>query len=184
MALLLPRTTSPFTQTAVLALIPQADPAVAAHRARLQGAARWGVPAHVTVLYPFVAPDDLDDHVLARLAGAVATVPAFDITFARTAWFDDQVLWLAPDPAQPFHDLTAAVAAAFPDHPPYAGAFADPTPHLTIGESALGGLAALQRTEHELMAALPLHARVERVHLLAATEASDSWALLRDLPLS
>jgi hypothetical protein len=32
------------------------EPAVSRHRARLDRAAAWGVPAHVTILYPFVTP--------------------------------------------------------------------------------------------------------------------------------
>lgn len=59
-----------------------------------------------------------------------------DPSFARTAWFGDQVPWLSPQPAQPLRELTAAVAAAFPDHPPYAGAFAEPAPHLLAGSQA------------------------------------------------
>jgi hypothetical protein len=43
-------------QSAVLVPAPEAEPAVSHHRARLDRAAAWGVPAHVTILYPFVAP--------------------------------------------------------------------------------------------------------------------------------
>jgi hypothetical protein len=43
------------------------------------------------------------------------------------------VLWLAPDDPAPFRELTDRVYAAFPEHPPFAGAFADVVPHLTVG---------------------------------------------------
>ena len=41
-------------ESAVLVPVPEAERAVSRHRARLDGAAARGVPAHVTVLYPFV----------------------------------------------------------------------------------------------------------------------------------
>lgn len=178
------RPAPPPTQTAVLALVPEAEPAVAEHRARLDGAVKWGVPAHVTVLYPFVDPDQVDAQLLERLASAASTVPAFDVTFPRTSWFGEDVLWLVPDPAQPFRDLTTAVSAAFPDHPPYAGAYDGSTPHLTVGERRLGDVAALQRAERDISALLPLHARIERICLLAGADAPDSWSVLHEVPLA
>jgi hypothetical protein len=36
-------------------------------------------------------------------------------------WFGQEVVWLVPQPAGPFRALTRAVAAAFPDYPPYDG---------------------------------------------------------------
>ncbi|MGI8591474.1 MAG: 2'-5' RNA ligase family protein [Nakamurella sp.] len=79
------------------------------HRLHLDAAATWGVPAHVTVIYPFVDPAALDEHAIAALAAAVKSVSAFDCCFPRTRWFGDDVLWLDPVPSQPFRDLTTAV---------------------------------------------------------------------------
>ena len=172
------------TQTAVLVLVPEAEPVVAQHRCHLDGAAGWGLPAHVTVLYPFVEPEQVGAQVLKRLAAAVSTVPAFDVAFRRTAWSSDDVLWLAPDPAGPFRDLTAAVVAAVPTHPPYAGAYDGSTPHLTVGDRRLADAAALQRAERDVSASLPLHARVDCIYLFAGADAPDSWSVLHEAPLS
>jgi 2'-5' RNA ligase len=101
------------TQSAVVVPVPAAEPAVGRHRARLDGAAAAGVPAHVTILYPFVPPDAITAETVAGLARAVGSIAAFDCTFRRMAWFGDQVLWLAPEPDGPFRALTAAVTAAF-----------------------------------------------------------------------
>ena len=135
------------TETAVLVLVPEAEPAVAEHRAHLDMAASWGVPAHLSVVYPFVPPAEVDDDVLARLGTAIATVPAFDCAFRRTEWFGADVVWLAPDPDGPFVHLIRAVVAAFPAHQPYGGIHGEPVPHLTIGESRLGGSAELTDAE-------------------------------------
>jgi len=44
------------TQSAVLVPVLEAERVVSPHRSRLDGAAALGVPAHVTVLFPFVPP--------------------------------------------------------------------------------------------------------------------------------
>jgi 2'-5' RNA ligase len=137
--------------------------------------ARWGVPAHVTVLFPFVPPDAIGDEVRARVAEVVATVPRFEVTFARTDWFDTDVLWLAPDPSEPFGALTDAVWQAFPDRPPFEGRHADVVPHLTIGHAAAAGLDALRRAEAEVRQHLPVRSRVTEVELWCGTDAPGGW---------
>ena len=97
-----------------------AESAVSGHRARFDRAATWGVPAHVTVLYPFVAPPAITAATIAVLAGAVGTISAFDCEFSATAWFGEEVIWLAPRPDEPFRALTHAVSAALPGTCPMA----------------------------------------------------------------
>jgi 2'-5' RNA ligase len=171
------------TETAVLVLLPEAERAVAEHRAHLNMAASWGVPAHLSVVYPFVPPADVDERVLAGLAAAVGTVPAFDCVFPRTDWFGDDVLWLAPEPAAPFRELVRAVVAAFPEHLPYGGLHEDPTPHLTIGELRLGSAAELKAAEQAVQAHLPIRARVDRAVLLAGRPERAAWQPVADFPL-
>jgi hypothetical protein len=56
-------------RSAVTVLVPAVEPAVARHRRDLDASATWGVPAHVTVLFPFVAPEP--DDGFRRLTTAV-----------------------------------------------------------------------------------------------------------------
>ena len=84
------------TETAVIAAVPAAEPVVGGHRQQLDGAAGWGVPAHVTVLGPFVAPEAINDDLITTLAAVVSSVSAFDCCFVRTRWFGVDVLWLHP----------------------------------------------------------------------------------------
>ena len=58
---------------------------VAPLRAAYDEAAAYGVPAHVTVLFPFLLYDAVDDGVRADPAGIAASVPAADVTFALPA---------------------------------------------------------------------------------------------------
>jgi hypothetical protein len=52
---------------------PKAEPVVGQLRARLDRAASRGIPAHVTVLYPFVPPGQITPAVLDKAAAAVAS---------------------------------------------------------------------------------------------------------------
>jgi 2'-5' RNA ligase len=171
------------TQTAVIVAVSEAEPAVREPRARLDRAAGWGVPAHVTVLFPFVAPAAVDDALVRRLAAAVATVPAFECSFAGCGWFDEDVLWLAPQPDEPFRALTTAVWSAFPDHPPYEGEYDDLQPHLTVAQRGDGGVAELREIEAVVVPRLPITTRVDRVSLIAGSQDPDSWSVVAMLPL-
>ena len=169
--------------TAVLVPVLEAEPLVAAHRRPLDPAGAWGVPAHVTLLFPFVPPTDFDGGVLTRLKDAVQSVAAFDCAFARTQRFGDEVLWLAPEPDEPFRRLTAAIWQAFPDHPPYGGAHPDPTPHLTVGGPVRDAAAELLAAETDVRTGLPVHARLDHALLMAGTREPNSWHVLHELPL-
>ena len=108
-------------ESALLVTVPAAEPAVARHRSRLDTSAAVGVPAHITVLYPFLPPDLIDADTHATLARLFASVPGFRFTLDQTRWFPDPVLWLGPSDPAPFSALTGLVAAAFPSCPPYGG---------------------------------------------------------------
>jgi len=147
-------------QTAVIAPVPAAERLVGKHRDRLDAAAAWGVPAHVTVLYPFVEPAAANEQLVAALAAAVGSDSAFDCRFLRTRWFGEDVLWLDPEPAQPFRQLTAAVWGAFPQYPPYRGVHDDVIPHLTVAERRMADLPAVRAAEGAVQPGLPLSTRI------------------------
>jgi hypothetical protein len=191
----------PPTETALIAPVAEAEPLVGAFRERLDPAAGWGIPPHVTVLYPFVPPAEVRPRVHASVAAAIGGIPAFVCRFARTNWFGDEVLWLAPEPAEPFRLLTDAVWSAFPGHPPYGGAHPDVVPHLTVGQRPAAGAAgqrpaagaigqrpaadapALRDAERAIRDALPFTAGIERVLLVAGSDAAHSWHTLAEYRL-
>jgi 2'-5' RNA ligase len=172
----------PPTLSAVLVAVPGADDVVGRFRARLDRSAAWGVPAHVTVLFPFVPPDRLGPAVLDRLAAAVGSVPAFDVTFARLRWFGADLLWLAPERDHPFRALTAAVWREFPDHPPYGGSHDDPTPHVTVGNDA--PVQVLQAAADAIQPRLPVRERITNVRLMQGAPAAGTWHVVAELPLA
>jgi len=169
-------------RSALIVAVPEAEPVVAAHRERLDQAASWGVPAHVTILYPFLPPGEIDEPARAAIAQVARAVPAFFMTLATICWFDRRVVWLAPDPSEPFRRLTAALTARFPRARPYDGAFADVVPHLTVGHDH--PVEVLEAAAAGVEPHLPIHARVSSLRLIAATtEAADRWTTLAEFPL-
>lgn len=176
------------TQTALVVPVPEAEPVVAEHRRRFDPSSPWGVPAHVTVLYPFVEPAAVDDRLLRRVAAAVAGIGPFPCHFRECRWFDQDVLWLAPEPAEPFRALTLAVWEEFPDHPPYGGAHPDLQPHLTVGQRdagiGTGTGTALAQVEPLVAAQLPVTTYVRQVHLIAGAPAPDSWRTVERFDLT
>jgi 2'-5' RNA ligase superfamily len=111
-----------------------------------------GMPPHVTVLFP--APGDV-----VGIAETLLDFPAFDVDFRRLDRFPG-TLWLAPEPAAPFRELTNALVARYPDYPPYGGNFAHVIPHLTVAQAELDDAAAAIEDW------LPLRARAESAVLL------------------
>ncbi|MEE4545625.1 2'-5' RNA ligase family protein [Streptomyces sp. V4-01] len=148
--------------TALVAMVPEADPLVAGARGQYDPAAAAGVPAHVTVLYPFLPADQVDDGVRAALRALFAGHQPFELDFAGFGRFPD-LLWLAPEPDRPLRALTAAVEAGWPQAPAYGGRF-EPVPHLTIaGGQPQETYEALARA---LAPGLPLHSRVTEASLV------------------
>jgi 2'-5' RNA ligase superfamily protein len=119
------------------------------------------VHAHITALGPFLYAPTAEE--LARVGAIAAATTAFEFTLDRVAEFDDGLLHLTPEPDAPFRTLTRRLAAAFPQCPPYAGAFPDPVPHLTLDQCAPGIDRASVRAT--LGAVLPARCRADRLAL-------------------
>lgn len=98
---------------------------------------------------------DLTPTVRRHLEDVAATVEPFDVRFSATRRFDG-VLWLQPDPAEPFGRLTSTAAHLWPAWPPYGGLFDTVIPHLTVVESET---APLDRLEAIVGRALPFTSR-------------------------
>lgn len=160
-------------QSGLVVEIPEAEPAVARHRAALDVNEGLGVPAHVTVLFPFIPPARVDAEVLDRLRRLFADVAAFEVDLTHTAWFDEDVLWLAPDDPKPFRALTELVHREFPEFPPFAGQFADVVPHLTVAHGC--DVADMRAAERAVAQHLPIHARITTVTLLVQPDPGGAW---------
>jgi 2'-5' RNA ligase len=166
-------------ETALIVAVPEAEPFVGDWRAKHDWSGRRGVPAHITVLYPFVPTELVDDRLLAELRELFASQPSFLFDLARVSRFPD-VAWLAPEPSEPFSSLTELVAASYPDYPPYEGIHEEVIPHLTVAE---GDVVLQDQVEAELAEHLPIDARAQDVVFMF--EGDDGlWSEAHRFPLS
>lgn len=147
-------------------------PVIEADRLRDESACDQGMPAHVTVLQPFMRSGLIDEDTMQALRDAVKSVPAFDFTLGGVGRFPN-VVYLAPEPARPFIALTEKLAERWPEHPPYGGAFEEFVPHLTV---AYG-----ETVPPRLEEGLPVRARAEEVWLMV--RAGKRWSCRGRLPL-
>nr|WP_315238663.1 2'-5' RNA ligase family protein [uncultured Albidiferax sp.] len=169
-------------QTGLIVCVAEAEPRVAHLRERFHPVARLGVPAHITVLYPFMPPECMDGAVVRRIQEAVSGIAAFPFTLATVGRFP-ATTYLAPEPAAPFIALTQSLARAFPDFPPFGGEFETVIPHLTV---AHGCAIDADTTQAELAVAMaangPIHSVCSAVVLLE--NASGFWKPMHVFPLA
>jgi 2'-5' RNA ligase len=173
---------SEILQSALIIEVPEAEPAVRRHRERLDANASLGIPAHVTVLAPFMPLETIDTAVLAQIGRLFADLTRFRFQLDRTDWFGEQVLWLAPRDPAPFRTLTQRVHQAFPAFPPFEGRYDDVVPHLTIGHGH--SLNELRTAEDAVQAHLPIEASVGAITLMTEQSAGGHWTKTATFALS
>lgn len=166
------------SDSAVVVPVREAEPVVGEWRRRHTYDAPLGMPAHVTVLYPFVPSERLGE-AEQRVGELVAATPAFELVFSRTARWPE-LLYLEPDPAEPFVALTRALAAEWPEHPPYEGVHDTVIPHLTVAESE--DQALLDRIAVQVEPQLPITLYVREVCLFVEDD-NGRWREHTRLPL-
>ena len=138
-------------RTALVIAVPEAEPLIRHLRVRHDAAGAMGVPAHVTLLFPFGDGGDGLEEMFA------ATEP-FDFSLVAAAWFQDPpTFYLVPEPAAPFVTLVETLIARYPDFPPYSGAHGTIVPHVTVGH------AVPEDDVRKVEAALPIRAHAETV---------------------
>ncbi len=159
------------SETGLLVEVPEAQPLVATWRERHDPVTARGIPAHITALWPFVPPGDLDSAVVARLRTVLRDVEPFDFRLDRVAEFPGAV-WLNPEPDGPFRALTRALWTAFRDFRPYAGAFPESQPHLTVfvTDSAAAPAALRRQLDDDFAERLPVACRVTSLTVFASDE--------------
>jgi 2'-5' RNA ligase len=158
-------------------LVPEAEHLVGALRSRFDASARRGLGAHITVLYPFMAPQLLDAAILNKAAGTFAAQEQFPFRLKALGGFAE-VAYLAPEPVEPFIALTLGLARAFPAFPPYGGEFERVVPHLTV---ANGDLQAAAPDLEQLASRLARQGPVSAVctHVTLIENSSGRWRPLQ-----
>lgn len=131
-------------ESALIVRVPEAEPLVGPFREKFDPTAALGVPAHITVLHPFIPPERISGEDLDRIGHIANATTAFRFRLVAAKRFPD-ALYLDPEPSDPFVALTESVVRAFPQYPPYEGQFASVIPHLTVARGSEMQLRELQK---------------------------------------
>jgi 2'-5' RNA ligase len=158
--------------------VPEAEAKVVPWMERYLPIWKLGVPAHVTLLFPFLTLDHLDAATLAELTALFAGTAAIEVTFSEVGRFPD-VLYLAPEPKGWFIGLTERLSARF-GLLPYGGQHAEVVPHLTVARHADPAVQATIAAE--LGQVLPIATTVHEV-LLVEEESDGHWRRAARFPL-
>ena len=166
-------------ESAVLLCVPEAEPLVGAWRQEHDPSAAKGVPAHVTLLYPFLPAEQVDEGVLGELEWFFAGVDAFAVEFDSVGEFAAEGVVFLAAATRELAELTGALARRWPECPPYAGKHERPVPHLTAVRSADADLRA--QACQELQRSLPLSALASHAELWVCDDAG-SWSHRASFP--
>jgi 2'-5' RNA ligase len=158
-------------ETAVVVPVPGAEHVVGRFRAIHDSSALVGMPAHITLLFPFLPEEQLRDGAVVALRRLFSSWPPVSVEFRRTGRFPG-VVYLVPEPVDMFVRLTDALVELWPEAPPYGGAYNDVVPHLTVAADCTEE--AADSVEQELRRCLPLEASLEGAALYAFDGVS--WA--------
>ena len=163
-------------ETAIVAMFPELEPLVGDARRLHTADGPRGMPPHVTLLVPFADSAEVDG-LLDRVREVFAAFASFESKLRETRRFPG-LLYLAPQPAQPFVAITEALVEAFPEYPSYGGEFDEIVPHVTVAQGDADTLGAI---EEDLRGRLPVSVRVERAWLVE--DAADGWRRNTPFPL-
>ncbi|MEV4045948.1 hypothetical protein RKD32_000177 [Streptomyces sp. SAI-195] len=161
--------------TAVLALLPDAEPLLRLAAEVDRAVVRPGVPAHAALLYPWLPADEVGESELHRLRVClpVGPVPVRLASVERTGGF-------VGVPVPELGRAADAVRTAFPAQVPYGGRFGPRPPvHVTVALDAAPQAAAdiARRTA----VALPIITEVDTLHVVGLTPTG--WQGLAELSL-
>lgn len=124
------------------------------------------MPAHLTVMYPFLNSSEVTVEVRSQLADLCGRTRKFDVSFTSIATFPG-VVYLAPSPADKVRVLTERVTEIWPQLRPYAGNHVDIVPHLTLVHR--DDDASVRQIADELEPLLPIGARLTEVSVFLLT---------------
>jgi 2'-5' RNA ligase len=151
-------------ESAIIIPILEVEPIVGPLRLRYDAAARLGVPAHITLLYPFYPATAAIDQI-ENLIAICASIEAFRFSFTEVRRFS-ATAYLHPDKSERFVQIVAALMEKWPDCKPYGGSHPEIIPHLTVADKV--NAETLEEVERSLSRQLPIPCVAREVWLLTS----------------
>src|SRR5215467_3108275 len=159
--------------------IAEVEPIVGPFRLQYDRSAALGVPAHITLLFPFYPPQQAEGQ-LEKLAEFFNSVPSFAFSFVEVRRFP-QTVYLHPDQTERFIGIIKKFLQKWPDCQPYGGAFSDVIPHLTVADQV--GIEVLETVQASLSDKLPIPCFAGEAWLLFSND-QGGWSRRERFPLS
>ncbi len=159
-----------------MVLVPEADAAVGPWRLRHTRDGSAGMPAHVTLLYPFAPPGEVDARAVREIA---AGSEPFSFVLREVREWPHGVVYLDPRPSEPFVRLTTRLAERFPDFAPYEGVHDEVVPHLTVVDTS--DERARADATASVAGALPIDCNADEIWLMH--EVNGRWRRHTPFPL-
>jgi 2'-5' RNA ligase len=166
-------------ESAIIIPIPEVEPIVGPLRLQYDRSAHLGIPAHITLLYPFCPPQSIAAEIH-TLRGLCASIRAFPFSFTEVRRFP-ATAYLHPDRSDTFAQITKTLVKTWPDYQPYGGAFADIIPHLTVADKVDNK--TLGAVEDALRGRLPIKCVASEVWLLTS-DLTGMWSRAAVSPLA
>ena len=152
-------------QTALVFLVPEAEAPLSRVASTFPQLVRPGLPAHVTVLAPWIPLDEVDQKALVLCANLAASMPETTVSFNKIG-MKPGFVYLDSDEASSIEAICDATKRTWPYLPPYAGKHKDVRPHITL---ALGDM---RDGDQEVIAdlvlpSLPIRSSFESLHVVS-----------------
>ena len=153
-------------ESGIIVPVPEAESLVRELRYEHDPSARLGVPAHITLVFPFAPPEVAlrEGDNLARVFDGFSRF-AFSLVgvdrFPATAY-------LLLSERQPFVRMTEAIVARWPQYQPYGGLFPERIPHLTVADHV--GAQVLTAVEDSLRPRLPVQCLATEAWLMCSAQ--------------
>lgn len=170
------------SQSALVVEVAAAEGLVGHWRRRHDPAASRGMPAHITALFPFRAPAAIARDEMQSLTNVTAQIARHRFAFVSVEAFSEAI-YLRPFQDEWFRELTRRLVVAFPDCPPYGGAYPDVIPHLTVAQTTDGEAHAklLLSIEAAISPSLPIACEATALSLFISDKGGE-WTLAQRFP--
>jgi 2'-5' RNA ligase len=166
-------------ESAVIIPVSEVEPIVASLRLQYDRTARLGVPAHITLLYPFCSPEAIASEA-EILRNICMSIEAFSFSFTEVRRFP-ATAYLHPDKAEVIAHMTGTLVKKWPDYQPYNGAFPEIVPHLTVADGVNGE--TLATVERYLRRHLPIKCFASEIWLMTSDH-EGMWSKSAIFPLA
>ncbi|NNF53258.1 MAG: hypothetical protein HKN03_02340 [Acidimicrobiales bacterium] len=158
--------------TALLFLVPEAQDLFDA----VGGATPGGIPAHITVLYPFIRPPKITSQTRDELAQLAAATDRFEVTITSLAQYEITT-YLNLEPEEPIRTITYRIFEQWPNYPPYGDIDLYIQPHMALAQGVIPS-----DVESTALPHLPVNAEITHLTVMVRRW-SGRWKVDAQFPL-